>query len=95
MKPGNAAPGSWEPWIDRQDTHSGLKRHEDKEKENQRGRGRERWEMTCFLGFMGTGWGEGFHEERQELSRRKGISLRQVSDKVGFSQRSEFRGSRG
>lgn len=32
MKPGNAAPGSEEPEEDRQDTHSDLKRHEDKGK---------------------------------------------------------------
>lgn len=53
MKPGNATLGNWEPLVDRQDTHSGLKRHEDKGRESRRGWGRGWWEMTCFLGFKG------------------------------------------
>jgi len=53
MKPGNAAQGSQEPRVDRQDTQSGLKRHEDEGCEKQRGRGKEKREMTCFLCFKG------------------------------------------
>jgi len=51
MKPGNAALGIWEPRIDRQDTHSSLKRHEDKVRKNQRKKREERWEMTCLSVF--------------------------------------------
>lgn len=32
MKAGNATPGNWEPWVERQDTHSSLKRQVDKGK---------------------------------------------------------------
>lgn len=62
MKPGNAALGSLEPWVDRQDTHSGLKRHEDKgertrEEEEERELGND-----MFLGFESIQY-----EESQEL----------------------------
>lgn len=62
MKPGNAAPGSWGA-TGRQTGHTrpGLKRHEDKGRTNQRGRGRWRWGMTRFLSFKGVQY-----EERQE-----------------------------
>lgn len=53
MKPGNAALGSWEPRVDRQGTHSGLKRHEDEDKgrENQRRKREEEMGNDMFLGF--------------------------------------------
>lgn len=52
MKPGNAALGSREPRVDRQDTHSGLKRHEDKGRGEPERKREGEIANDMFLGFL-------------------------------------------
>lgn len=74
MKPRNAALGSWEPRVDRQDTHSGLKRHEDKGGRTRKAEGGR--EITCFLSLRIYS----MRKDRSWSKRERGLSLRQVLD---------------